>query len=102
MSSDKLTDPTQWDSDFINTVLEGQANYIDIDQAIGYVETAQAFIDPAIFAEAGISELSDLTGDNINSLVTGIITSTPGLEGIINDALGGFWNVKYSLYKQYL
>jgi len=93
LSSEKTTDPTSWDADFLNTVLGDNAADLPIDDFVNTVESITTgitdIIDPELFAEIGISEMADLTGENVRAAIEQVIENNPELEQQIFDTIGG-------------
>mgnify|MGYP000272313256 CR=1 FL=1 len=63
MTSEKTLDPAQWDYEFISTII-GENN-LPVESYISTIETFGGTFD--ILQEIGISELSDLSGENVRA-----------------------------------
>jgi len=84
LSSEKTTDPTQWDADFIETIFEGQD--VDTDAILSGVQTAQNAIE--------ILSSDDLSGSTVIDAIDSILENSPALKETLVESLGGedAWN----------
>lgn len=82
LTSPQTSNPLEWDEDFLNAVLPDP-------QYVTYVQTAQTFANDAatMIADAGISDLEDLSSENVQGLLSTVISSDPNLEEAFMAAL---------------
>ena len=78
LSSEKTTDPTQWDADFIETIFEGQD--VDTDAILSGVQTAQNAIE--------ILSSDDLSGSTVIDAIDSILENSPDLKETLIESLG--------------